>query len=298
MTAVPARSRLWSFAAALGRGARPKQWLKNGMVFTAPLASGMLLHLGGLLRSLAAFAVLCLAASGAYLINDASDAESDRAHPRKRHRPVAAGLISVPAAATAGALSIGVALASAVLLLGWWFGAVVLGYLVLSTSYTLWLRQIAVADLAAVASCHVLRALGGAVAVGVGVTNWYLLVVSTGALTLVIGKRESELRSGGTTATRRTLDSYTLGYLVTVRATCSGVMIVTYCLWAAHLSGGIAPTVHAAGIVPFLLAVLRLNLLIDRGDAEEPETLLLHDRQLQVYLVLLAGCQLVGSQLR
>ena len=268
------------------------------MVFTAPLASGALLHLDGLLRSLAAFGVLCLAASGAYLINDAADAESDRAHPRKRHRPVAAGLISVRAAATAGALAILAALVSGSLVLGWWFGAVVLAYLVLSTAYTLWIRQIAVADLAAVATCHVLRALAGAVAVGVDVTNWYLLVVSMGALVLVIGKRESELRSGGSTVTRRTLDAYTLGYLVTVRATCSGVMIVTYCLWAAHLSGGIAPTVHAAGIVPFLLAVLRLNLLIDRGDAEEPETLLLHDRQLQVYLVLLAVCQLVGSQLR
>ncbi|WP_439658242.1 decaprenyl-phosphate phosphoribosyltransferase [Lentzea sp. HUAS TT2] len=298
MTAVPARSRVRSIAVALARGARPKQWLKNGMVFTAPLASGTLLQLDGLLRTLVAFAVFCVAASGTYLINDASDAESDRAHPAKRYRPVAAGLISVRAAATAGTLAIGTALACALLALGWRFAAVVFGYLVLSTTYTLWLRRIAVADLAAVASCHVLRALGGAVAVGVGVTNWYLLVVSMGALTLVMGKRESELRSGGTTATRATLDSYTIGYLVTVRATCSGVMIVTYCLWAAHLSGGIAPTVHAAGIVPFLLAVLRLNLLIDRGDAEEPDALLLHDRQLQLYLAALAACQLVGSQLR
>ncbi|HEV7466140.1 MAG TPA: hypothetical protein VGP96_07550, partial [Candidatus Dormibacteraeota bacterium] len=77
------------------RTARPKQWIKNVLVFTAPGAAGVLGHRVALVHTLLAAAVFCLAASGIYCINDATDVEADRIHPDKRLRPVAAGLVPV-----------------------------------------------------------------------------------------------------------------------------------------------------------------------------------------------------------
>src|SRR5581483_6358888 len=84
------------------RRARPKQWMKNALVVAAPGAAGVLTHGDALVKTAVAFVCFCLAASGTYYINDALDVEADRRHPRKRHRPIAAGVISERAAITAG----------------------------------------------------------------------------------------------------------------------------------------------------------------------------------------------------
>jgi decaprenyl-phosphate phosphoribosyltransferase len=258
--------------------------VKNVLVLAAPFASGELATLHGARGSLLAFGAFCLAASGAYLINDAADAEADRRHPRKRHRPVAAGAVSVRLARALGVLLIGAAPAVAALTGDWRLPAVVAGYLVLTLTYTFWLKHHPVVDLVTVAGCHVIRAYAGAVAVGVPVTSWFLVVISLGSLQLVAGKREAELRAGGTAATRATMVVYTQAYLAQVRTMCSGAMIVTYCLWALQEHSGL---LHAASIVPFIMVVLRHNLLVDRGAGEEPEELVLTDRPLQIFAGLL-----------
>src|SRR5256885_6145446 len=88
---------------ALLRAMRPKQWLKNVLVFAAPGAAGVLTHAGPLVRSLGALVLFCAASSGTYLINDAIDVEADRLHPKKKNRPVASGQVSVPVAIAVGA---------------------------------------------------------------------------------------------------------------------------------------------------------------------------------------------------
>jgi decaprenyl-phosphate phosphoribosyltransferase len=143
----------------------------------------------------------------------------------------------------------------------------------------------------AVAGCHVIRAFAGAVAVGVPVTSWFLVVVSLGSLQVVVGKRESEVRNQGTNGTRATLVTYTPSYLAHVRAMSSGAMIVTYCMWALQIH---ANTLYGVSIVPFVLVVLRHNLLVDRGLGEEPEELALRDRPLQLYMGLLVALLAVG----
>src|SRR4051812_36333738 len=80
---------------ALVRLARPKQWVKNVLVIAAPGAAGVLGEGTALWRTTIAFVCFCLAASGTYFLNDALDADADRRHPSKRHRPIAAGEISV-----------------------------------------------------------------------------------------------------------------------------------------------------------------------------------------------------------
>ncbi|TDD17344.1 decaprenyl-phosphate phosphoribosyltransferase [Nonomuraea diastatica] len=286
---VVARPRAATPALALVRAARPRQWLKNVLVLAAPMAAGVLGEPRDLLAALLVLAAFCLAASGSYLINDASDVRADRLHPRKRQRAVAAGAVSVRAARVTGVVLLLLAPAVAALTGSWKPPAVVAGYLVLTLSYTLWLKHQEVVDLIAVAGCHVIRAYAGAVAVDVPVTGWFLVVVSLAALQLVAGKREAELRLVKATGTRATLAAYSPAYLAQVRTMCSGAMIVTYCLWALNAHDDLF---YGLSIVPFVLLVLRHNLLVERGGGEEPEELALRDRPTLLFaavLVVLVG---------
>ncbi|MGP3912021.1 decaprenyl-phosphate phosphoribosyltransferase [Nonomuraea sp. 10N515B] len=272
---VVSRPRTAAPALALLRAARPRQWVKNVLVLAAPTAAGVLGEPGSLLATLLVFVAFCLAASGAYLLNDAADVEADRLHPRKRHRPIAAGAVSVRTARVTGVALLILAPAVAALTGSWQSPAVVAGYVALTLSYTVWLKHQEVVDLIAVAGCHVIRAYAGAVAVDVPVTGWFLVVISLAALQLVVGKREAELRTQGVTGTRATLAAYSPAYLAQVRIMCSGAMIVTYCLWALNAH---ADLFYGLSIIPFLLLVLRHNLLVDRGRGEEPEELAARDR--------------------
>lgn len=272
-------------ALALLRSCRPRQWLKNLLVLAAPAAAGVLFTWPGLAGSAVAFAAFCLAASGGYLLNDAADAAADRRHPVKRLRPVASGQLSTRLARAAGLLLLALAPALAALTGSWRLPLVVAGYLALTLAYTWWLKHQPVVDLVAVAACHVIRAYAGAVAVAVPVTSWFLVVVSLGSLLLVAGKREVELRAAHG-AGRATLDVYTPAYLAHVRTMASGAMIVTYCLWALETRQGAAHGYYAVSIVPFVLLILRHNLLVERGIGEEPEELALRDRPLQLFLGL------------
>ncbi|MEZ0075041.1 decaprenyl-phosphate phosphoribosyltransferase [Planotetraspora sp. GP83] len=288
----PVGAMTWrSTAAGLLRACRPRQWLKNVLVLAAPAAAGVLMTGPGLRGSLVALVAFCLAASGTYLFNDAADVTVDRRHPRKRLRPVAAGIVSVRLARITGAILLAAGLLVSLVAGRWQLAAVVAAYLALTFSYTLWLKRQPVVDLVAVAGCHVIRAYAGAVAVAVPVTSWFLVVISLGSLLLVAGKREAELRAQGgngtTHPTRATLVVYTASYLAHVRVMASGAMIVTYCLWALQEHAGTARAFYALSIVPFVLVVLRHALLVDRGVGEEPEELALRDRPLQVFIALM-----------
>ncbi|MGW8434193.1 decaprenyl-phosphate phosphoribosyltransferase [Nocardiopsis sp. NPDC055879] len=293
----PGRSDVVGLPSALLRACRPRQWLKNLLVFAAPAAAGALTDPRSLLLCAATFALFCVAAGGTYLLNDVRDVDGDRRHPRKRHRPIASGALPVPVAVVAGVLFVTVApLAS--LALGSPGLSVVLGvYVVLTLTYTWFLKDMVIVDLVAVAGCHVLRAMAGGYVVGVPLTSWFVIVVSLAALLVVVGKREAELRGLAeapeeTRPTRAALLGYTPGYLAQMRTIASGAMIVTYCLWALEQSAGPQSPFHAASIVPFIMFVLRYNLLVDRGAGEEPEEIALRDRPLQ--LVLVALVLLVG----
>ncbi|MEU3016380.1 MULTISPECIES: decaprenyl-phosphate phosphoribosyltransferase [unclassified Nocardiopsis] len=278
---------------ALVRASRPRQWPKNLLVFAAPATAGALADPRSLLLCAAAFALFCLAASGTYLLNDVRDADLDRAHPRKRHRPVASGELPVPIARVAGALFVTAAPLASLALGRPGFTLVLTGYAVLTLAYTHLLKDIVVCDLVAVASCHMLRAMAGGVVVGVPLTSWFVIVVALAALLVVVGKREAELRvtteaGAADRPTRTALRGYTSGYLAHVRIMASGAMIVTYCLWALEQDGGPRSVFHAVSIVPFIMFVLRYNLLVDRGAGEEPEEIALRDRPLQLTLAALA----------
>ena len=268
---------------ALVRAARPRQWLKNVLVFAAPGAAGVLTRPSVAVGVACAFVAFCLVASGTYLLNDARDVESDRRHPTKRHRPIAAGLVSPRLAVVVGVvllvLGLGVAAAVNLKLL-----AVVAGYLVLTTAYTLKLRHLAVVDIATVASFFIIRAVAGGVAVDVPLSRWFLIVASFGSLFMVAGKRAGEHAELGEerTATRATLGVYSLTYLREIRVIAAAVTLLAYCLWAFEQSApGSAHPFFELSILPFVLFILRWALLLEADRERAPEDLVLGDRGLQ-----------------
>ncbi|MEX2253255.1 MAG: decaprenyl-phosphate phosphoribosyltransferase [Thermoleophilaceae bacterium] len=271
-----------SLPRALLVAVRPRQWLKNLLVLAAPLAAGVLGLNGVLVEVAAAFVAFCLAASGSYLLNDVLDVEADRRHPVKRMRPVAAGAISVRLASGIGIGMIAAALALAAAVRLEFLGVVVL-YVAITTAYSLWLKHVAVVDLAVVASGFVLRAVAGGAAVGVPLSRWFLIVASFGSLFMVAGKRYGEHDELGEerASVRPTLAEYPREYLRYVWMLASGVAITAYCLWAFEQGGSASSPWYGLTIVPFVLGVLRYALLLESGRGSAPEDVVLGDGTLK-----------------
>ncbi|MEP7113148.1 MAG: decaprenyl-phosphate phosphoribosyltransferase [Ilumatobacteraceae bacterium] len=269
---------------ALLRQARPKQWVKNLLVFAAPGAAGVLDNGASLWRAVVVFIAFCLASSGTYFWNDLLDAERDRNHPTKQHRPIARGDIPVGVGRLVGTalLLAGIGLAATT---RWQAALVVAGYVTLTSLYSTVLKHIAVVDLVAVAAGFVLRAVAGAVATDVQMSKWFSLTTSFASLFIVAGKRYAELRDLGDDArTRATLDDYSLGFLRIVLSVSCGAAMVTYCIWAfdtRELAGSTWPF-YELSIIPMGTALLRYTLILEQGHGAAPEEIFAHDRVLQI----------------
>ena len=281
--AAPAHARSPSgLAGGVIRAMRPKQWLENVVVVAAPGAAGVLTD-GDVIPSVAAaFAAVCLVSSGTCLLNDARDVESDRLHPRKRNRPVADGTVPVRVAVGLGLLLIaaGLGLAAIVRLE---LLVVVAGYIVLTTSYTLWLKQVEAVDIVAIASGFIMRAVAGGAAADVPLSRWFIIVASFGSLFIVAGKRHGEHIDLGDEAqgVRATLGAYSRNYLKHVWTMASGVTIAAYCLWAFEMAPGEGEVpLYELSIVPFVTFMLRYAMLLEAGHGEAPEDVVLGDRVL------------------
>jgi decaprenyl-phosphate phosphoribosyltransferase len=270
---------------ALLRTARPRQWIKNLLVFAAPAAAGVLLRPHVAMATGGAFLAFTLAAIATYFVNDAVDVAADRRHPVKRWRPVAAGLVSPHAAKLAGFGAAVAALAVAGLL-GWAFTAVVGGYLTLTAAYSTRLKRMPVVDVLAVAAGFLLRAAGGAVAAGVPLSNWFLLVALFGSLYLVTAKRLAEQKLS---TVRPTVAEYPSAWLQQVMTMSLTGTVMAYALWAFQYIGDAALPVLALSLGPFLAALMRYGLLVARGDGEAPEKVVTSDRFLLVAGLIWAG---------
>jgi len=272
-----------TFAWGVVRAVRPRQWVKNVLVLAAPLAAGRIFEPDVLVPTAVAFVLFCFAASAVYLVNDTIDVEEDRRHPRKRFRPIAAGIVPKPLAVAMAVVLFAVALTAAVLLtrpaLAWVLGS----YVVIQLAYCLFLKNQPVIDLAVVASGFLLRGIAGGVAAGLVLSQWFLLVAAFGSLFMVAGKRYSELIVvGDAAATRKTLKEYSASYLRFVWSLSAGVAVTAYCLWAFDMGAQHADAVPWAtiSIAPFVMAILRYAVDVDKGAAGAPEEIVLGDRVL------------------
>lgn len=266
--------------------ARPRQWVKNVLVFAAPFFafSKSTDRTGLLVAALIAFAAFSLVASSVYLINDAIDVEADKAHPTKRNRPIAAGIVPVPVAFVAAGFFFAAGLGIS-FFASWQLAVVLAVYEAVQLGYCFGLKHQPVVDLAIVGSGFLMRSIAGGVAAGIALSQWFLLVTAFGSLFMVAGKRYAEImlfeRTGA--KIRSSLKKYSASYLRFVWATSAAILIMSYCLWAFEIRQVEHDSVWAVvSMVPFVVAVLRYAVDVDGGNAGEPEEIALKDRVLQV----------------
>ncbi|KAA1431519.1 decaprenyl-phosphate phosphoribosyltransferase [Mycolicibacter arupensis] len=276
---------------------RPRQWVKNVLVIAAPLAAlggGIHYDYADLARkSLVAFVVFSLAASAVYLVNDAQDVEADRAHPTKRFRPIAAGVVPVGLAYTLAAV-----LGIASLAISWWLtpnlALVMAIYLAIQLAYCFGLKHQAVLDICIVSSGFLIRAIAGGVAASIPLSQWFLLVMAFGSLFIAAGKRYAELQLAEQTGAkiRKSLESYTGTYLRFVWTLAATAAVVCYSLFAFERDNG-SGSWFAVSIIPITLGVLRYAVDVDGGMAGDTEDILRRDRVLQ--LMALAWIGTIGA---
>jgi 4-hydroxybenzoate polyprenyltransferase len=269
--------------AAVVTSLRPRQWVKNLFVF-AGLVFGQKLFTPAVWPALGTFAVFCLLSGAVYLLNDVADRESDRRHPLKRGRPVAAGRLPVPVAvAVALGLVAGALGASAAI--GWELAGIAAAYAGLLGAYSAWLKHVAIVDVLVVAAGFVLRAAAGAVAIGVEISGWLLICTILIALFLALGKRRHEVLALGEAAAahRPTLRDYSAGLLDQMIAVVTASTVTAYALYT--MSPETVARFHTPWLpatLPFVLyGIFRyLYLLYHRRLGGNPSELFLSDRPL------------------
>ena len=273
------------------RSMRPRQWTKNLIVFMALLFSinedwevsepDTWLPLLG--WTVVTFLLFCLVSSADYLINDVIDRESDREHPTKRKRPIAAGLLTPRAAviwaAVLATASIGVAFALTPWIT-WHVGVVLVGYIGLMLAYTFYLKHVVLMDMMAIGAGFVLRAMTGALAIDVPISPWLYVVTALAALFLVIHKRRAELTllESGAASHRPILDQYSPALLDQIASLVTASTLIAYGLYtftAENLPDNDAMMLT----LPFVLyGLLRyLYLVHQKGAGGSPEEILLSD---------------------
>ncbi len=264
-------------APPLLRAMRPHQWSKNVFVL-----AGLAFALGddnlafaesdwrtALTQVLLAFGAFCLGSSAIYLLNDVVDVESDRQHPEKRHRPIAAGELGAGTAKVASLACAGLALA-----LGWLSGPTVCGlvavYMTVNLAYSFVLKQIVLVDAFCIAGGFLLRVVAGGAAAGVDISRWLILCTLFLALFLALNKRRSEISLLGEDKAkhRAILAQYDLGFLdqmVTALAACT---IVCYALYTidASTAAKYGEDNRLYWSVPFVVfGIARYMLLVQTG---------------------------------
>jgi 4-hydroxybenzoate polyprenyltransferase len=174
------------------RALRLHHWSKNLFVFVPLLLGHYFDDVTKVAASLAAFVLLGLLVSAGYLINGVTDVEADRQHKSKRHRPFASGRLSPLAGLAAAAVLAALAFAGAAFV-SRGLVTVLAAYFLLTVGYSLWLKTVALVDVAAIATMLTLRIAAGGAAIGTGHSAWLLSFSGAFFLSLALAKRHSEL---------------------------------------------------------------------------------------------------------
>jgi 4-hydroxybenzoate polyprenyltransferase len=274
---------------SLLKAMRPKQWAKNVFIFAALVFDRQLTNPPAFLTTLAGVGVFCLLASVIYLINDLSDVEADRQHPKKRNRPIASGALPVRVAWIAARLFLILSLPVAYLLSPAFF-AICLIYLTTNLAYSKWLKHIPLLDVLFLAGFYVIRVGAGVALIEVErFSPWLYIFTTFLALYLGIGKRRAELSQLAASAsqTRRVLDGYTLPFLDNLILLVSAMAIITYSLYT-FTAPNLPENYSMMLTIPFVIyAIFRYLYLIqvaNIGDA--PEEVVFADRPLQLCMFL------------
>jgi 4-hydroxybenzoate polyprenyltransferase len=260
---------------------RPKQWIKNLLVFVPLVFAQELLNFESLGKVIATFGIFCLASSGIYVLNDIFDREADRLHPKKKSRPIASGRLSVRHASL---ITIILFLISG--LAAWQINYQILeilfGFILLHFVYSLFLKHFAIIDLLAISFGFILRIVAGGAAANVTPSGWLLAITFLLALLLAAGKRLREIETAGHRS-RKVLRSYPPEFLQSTIKVLLPAILVSYLFYSFQASESIN-FFWTTPIVVF--GLLRYLLLIERKSANEnPTDLLFEDRPLLASVV-------------
>lgn len=213
---------------------RPRQWIKNLFVFAPLLFSKHLFQLSYIVSSLEAFVAFCLAASSAYVLNDIMDAEADRAHPKKKYRPVATGEVSPKQAW----IFLGMILFVTALLLTVQkieVTGIILLYILVNLIYSVWIKSIVLLDVFFISFGFMVRVVGGAVAISVSLSSWMILCTIFISLFLAISKRRAELSQSvgneNIERQRKVLKDYSVEFADELNTIAAAGTIISYALY-------------------------------------------------------------------
>jgi 4-hydroxybenzoate polyprenyltransferase len=276
---------------------RPQQWTKNLVVFAALLFGRQLLDGTAVLRALVAFGVFCALSGVVYLVNDVFDREQDRRHPIKKTRPIASGALQ-PGTATAIAVALSAGALLVAFALGPAFGVASATYVALLAAYSVVLKHLVILDVIVIALGFVLRAAGGALAIGVPISHWLLVCTILLALFLALAKRRHELvlLADDATSHRRILREYSPYLLDQMIGVVTASTLMGYALYTVS-----PETIEKFGsdrlllTLPFpIYGIFRyLYLVHQKQGGGSPAEMLLEDRPLLLCVALWAAAVVV-----
>lgn len=271
---------------------RPRQWTKNLLVLAALVFARELFVADAVVLASLGFAAFCLASSSVYIINDLLDAERDRLHPEKRNRPIASGAVAADKAVLVAAALTVISLA-----LAFWvapaFGIAVVLYLVLTHFYSLVGKNVVILDVLLIAFGFVIRAIAGALAIAVPISDWFILCMAFLALFLAVSKRKAELVALKEAAanTRPVLERYTENSLDTYTAVTMAATLICYGLYVFDFQkqAGGDSEILILTLPVAVFGVFRYHHLAETtGMGDKPEEVLLRDRPIQVCALVFA----------
>lgn len=280
------------------RALRPHQWVKNAFVLAALVFARKLTDPAAVVDALLAVAAFCAIASSIYLVNDVADYERDRVHPKKRNRPIAAGLVN---------RSTALVMAAVLAPIGLWLaydlnlrtGVTVSIYGVMNLAYSFRLKHVVLLDVFVIAAGFLLRVCAGAFAIEVVISPWLVLCTFFIALFLAFCKRRQELVSLGDEAAahRGILAEYTTPYIDKMISALASMTVMSYALYT--IDPNVAAKLRTDGLVmtlPLVLfGVFRYLYLVHRHDmGGSPTEVVLTDRGVQaivgLYVALVVVC--------
>jgi len=269
---------------------RVRQWIKNLFVFAPLVFSLQLFNAQACLQAVTAFFAFCLVSGSLYAMNDIIDLERDRHHPRKKNRPLPAGILTVPESAIIGALGLGFGFFLA-FSLDITVTIILVIYLLMNVYYSLWGKNIIVFDTMLIALGFVLRVMAGAYAIAVHPSSWLLVATFFLALLLGLGKRYNELRvlEEDSAHHRRVLEEYSEPFLKQIFAVASSATIVAYALYTMDDEVIAAfQTENLVFTMPFVVfGVFRYLYLVYRHElGGDPAEMVYQDRPLLLTVVL------------
>jgi decaprenyl-phosphate phosphoribosyltransferase len=275
--------------AAILKSSRPHQWVKNLFVAAPLVFARRIDDVPALLHASVAVAGFCLISSAVYLLNDLVDVEKDRAHPLKRHRPIASGALSVNAARIA-ALLLALVGFGLILSRGLLPAAIAAAYLVQNVAYSFWLKHVPFVDVACIAAGFLLRVLAGAAAIPVEPSAWLLTCTLLLASFLGFGKRAHELRTSGSRGggQRKVLDRYNPGVLRFLIYLLAGLTVLAYAMYTQSPHAlDFFGTRRLILTLPFVVFGVFRFIWITHGkvDAESPTDSMLSDAPFMINLL-------------